>query len=55
MAKKPKPIKYSEPTSVRVEKAENGFIVSRFTDKGTKQVICKDMREMIKAVNKMFK
>lgn len=58
MVEKSKKVKLSAPTSepisVRVEKAENGFIVSRFSEKGRKQVVCKNIKEVIKAVNTAF-
>ncbi len=58
MAKTSKKAKLSAPTtepiSIRVEKAENGFIISRFNEKGRKQIIAKNIREVVKIINSTF-
>lgn len=54
MAKKPKKttnslvVPYSEPKSVRIEKADNGFTVSTYTDRGCKQMVAKSESEAIR-------
>ena len=59
MANKKKKVKLSAPTSepisIKIEKAENGFIVSRFSEKGRRQIVAKNIREVIKVVNTAFK
>lgn len=42
------PLVYSEPKSVRIEKADNGFTVSTYTDKGCKQMVAKTETEAIR-------
>lgn len=40
--------KYHEPKSVRIEKADNGFTVSTYTDSGCKQMVAKSEAEAIR-------
>lgn len=37
-----------EPKSVRIEKAENGYTVSMWTEKGNKQMVAKTETEAIR-------
>lgn len=39
---------YSEPKSVRIEKADNGFTVSTYTNTGCKQMVAKTEAEAIR-------
>ncbi len=40
--------------SVNVSEAQNGYVVSMYGDKGETKVVCKDMAEVHKAVEKML-
>ena len=42
------------PERISITKAENGFIVSKYGDKGEEQIVCKDKDEMMNAVGQMM-
>jgi len=44
----------SSPPSIRIEKADNGFIVSRYSDAGMKQMVFKDAKEAVEGMKKMM-
>lgn len=53
-AKTCSPVRQSQRTSVDIKKANNGFVVSQWNDKGEKVFIAKDRKEASKIANKLL-
>lgn len=49
------PVMCSQPKSVSIEKADNGFTISTYTDKGRKQLIAKNESEALRHAKELLK
>jgi len=57
MAKKPSKVKiggYSEPRSVTIKKAANGFVITTYTSTGENIEVAKDMEEAGKIAKRIL-